>query len=131
VLVLDPMLIPLSVDVVIGGNVYELHFRVEHEDMQDALKPLDMEDDSDEFDKKEEEEGAINVTSCQRIGRWTVAQAGNLEEIQMDLMMATKGKIKWKTLLPMRILCRWRCLIRRSEIVRCNEMKLNLIVKMS
>jgi hypothetical protein len=55
VLVLDPALIPSSVDVVIGDNIYELHFRVEPEDMQDAPKPLDMEDDNDEFDKKEEE----------------------------------------------------------------------------
>jgi hypothetical protein len=52
VLVLDLALIPSSVDVVIGDNVYELHFRVEPEDMQDVPKPLDMEDDSDEFDKK-------------------------------------------------------------------------------
>jgi hypothetical protein len=57
VLVLDPALIPSSMNVVIGDNVYELHFRVEPEDMQDAPKPLDTEDDSDEFNKKEEEAG--------------------------------------------------------------------------
>jgi hypothetical protein len=55
VLVLDPSLIPTFVDVVIGGNVYELHFRVEPEDMQEAPKPLDMGDDSDDLDKREEE----------------------------------------------------------------------------
>jgi hypothetical protein len=57
VLVLDPALIPSSMNVVIGDNVYELHFRVEPEDMQDAPKLLDTEDDSDEFNKKEEEAG--------------------------------------------------------------------------
>jgi hypothetical protein len=57
VLVLDPTPIPSSMDVVIGYNVYELHFRVEPEDMQDAPKPLDMEDTIDEFNKKEEERG--------------------------------------------------------------------------
>jgi hypothetical protein len=52
VLVLDPALIPTFVDVVIRDNVYELHFRVEPEEMHGLPKPLDMEDDSDEFDKK-------------------------------------------------------------------------------
>jgi hypothetical protein len=114
VLVLDPALIPSSVNIVIGDNVYELHFRVEPEDMQDAPKPLDTEDDSDEFNKKEEEEeagGEINVTSYNRMGRWTTAWAGNLEQTQMDVMMEIKGIIKCKTLLRMRTLCRWRCLI--------------------
>jgi hypothetical protein len=84
VLVLDLALIPSSVDVVIGDNVYELHFRVEPEDMQDVPKPLDMEDDSDEFDKKKkrrEQEVAISVTSCRRMRHWIVALAENLEEI--------------------------------------------------
>jgi hypothetical protein len=84
VLVLDLALIPSSVDVVIGDNVYELHFRVEPEDMQDVPKPLDMEDDSDEFDKKKkrrEQEVAISVTSCRRMRHWIVAPAENLEEI--------------------------------------------------
>jgi hypothetical protein len=54
VLVLDPALIPTSVDVVIGDNVYELNFRVEPEEMQEMPKPLEMVDDNDEFHKKEE-----------------------------------------------------------------------------
>jgi hypothetical protein len=57
VLVLDPVLIPTSVDVVIGDNVYELNFRVEPEEMQEMPKPLEMVDDNDEFHKKEEGEG--------------------------------------------------------------------------
>jgi hypothetical protein len=57
-LMLDPALIPPFVDVVIGDNICELHFKVEPEDMQDASKPLYMEDDCDEFNIKEEEEGA-------------------------------------------------------------------------
>jgi hypothetical protein len=56
VLVLDMALIPTSVDVVIGDNVYELDFRVEPEEMQEMPKPLDMVDDNNEFDKKEEGE---------------------------------------------------------------------------
>jgi hypothetical protein len=52
VLVLDPTLIPTPVDVVIKDNIYELHFRVEPEVMQESPLPLDVEDDSDEFDKK-------------------------------------------------------------------------------
>jgi hypothetical protein len=45
VLVLNPELIPLSVDVVIGDYIYELHFRVEPEDGQDMPTPMDMDDD--------------------------------------------------------------------------------------
>jgi hypothetical protein len=45
VLVLEPSLIPLSVDVVIGEYVYELHFRVEPEDIHDRPEPMDMDDD--------------------------------------------------------------------------------------
>jgi hypothetical protein len=36
VLVLDPALIPTSVDVVIGDNGYELHFKVEPDEMSDS-----------------------------------------------------------------------------------------------
>jgi hypothetical protein len=50
VLVLDPSLIPLSVDVVIGDNVYELHFKVQPEEMHENSKPLEMEDDNDDLD---------------------------------------------------------------------------------
>jgi hypothetical protein len=57
VLVLDLEIIPSSVDVVIGDNIYELHFRVELEGMQESPHPLDMEDANNEFDKKEEDEG--------------------------------------------------------------------------
>jgi hypothetical protein len=54
VLVLDPALIPTLVDVVIGDNVYELHFKVEPDEMSDSLGMLDMEDDSDDFDGLDE-----------------------------------------------------------------------------
>jgi hypothetical protein len=57
VLVLDPALILTSVNVVIGDNVYELHFRVELEEMHELPKPLDLEDVSDEFDKNNEGAG--------------------------------------------------------------------------
>jgi hypothetical protein len=55
VLVLDPALIPTSVDVVIGDNVYELHFKVEPEELQDLPRLLEMDDDNDEADRKEDE----------------------------------------------------------------------------
>jgi hypothetical protein len=35
VLVLDPSLIPSSVDVVIGDYVYEMHFKVEPDEMRE------------------------------------------------------------------------------------------------
>jgi hypothetical protein len=57
VLLLDPSLIPISVDVVIGDNVYELHFKMEPEEMHDNPKPLEMEDDGDDFDKMNDGEG--------------------------------------------------------------------------
>jgi hypothetical protein len=52
VLVLDPALIPTSVDVVTGDNVYELHFKVEPEEMQDSPRLLEMDDDNDEAVEK-------------------------------------------------------------------------------
>jgi hypothetical protein len=60
VLVLDSALIPTLVDAVIGDNVYELHFRVETEGMQDSPQLLDMEDDTDDFDRKEEDGGGMD-----------------------------------------------------------------------
>jgi hypothetical protein len=57
VLVLDSALIPLSVDVVIGENVYELHFRVEPEEIQDKPELLDMEDNDTD---KRDDDGAEN-----------------------------------------------------------------------
>jgi hypothetical protein len=58
VLVLDPSIIPISVDVVIGDNIYELHFKVEPEEMQDEPKLLEMDDDHDDSDGREEEGAA-------------------------------------------------------------------------
>jgi hypothetical protein len=43
VLVLDPSLIPHSIDVVIGEYIYELHFKVEQEEMVNPM-PIDMDD---------------------------------------------------------------------------------------
>jgi hypothetical protein len=54
VLVLDPSIIPISVDVVIRDNVYELHFKVEPEEMHENLKPLEMDEDSDDLDRMDE-----------------------------------------------------------------------------
>jgi hypothetical protein len=57
VLVLDPALIPISIDVVIGDNVYELHFKVELKDMQENPKPLEMDENGDDTNGKEDENG--------------------------------------------------------------------------
>jgi hypothetical protein len=61
--VLDPVLIPISVNVVIGDNVYELHFKVELEEMNDNLSPLDMEEERDDVDKMDEGDGRISDQS--------------------------------------------------------------------
>jgi hypothetical protein len=64
VLVLDPAFIPISVDVVIGDYIYELHFKVEPEQMMDNAEPLDMDDISGndgENDGKDEMNGANNM----------------------------------------------------------------------
>jgi hypothetical protein len=60
VLVLDPSLIPQSIDVVIGEFVYELHFRVERAEMIHPI-PIDMEDDAMD-DREEEGEGHGNIS---------------------------------------------------------------------
>jgi hypothetical protein len=54
VLVLDPALIHISIDVVIGDNVYELHFKVEPEEMHENPEPLEMDEDSDDPDRMED-----------------------------------------------------------------------------
>jgi hypothetical protein len=65
ILVLDPALIPISVDVVIGDNVYELHFKVEPEDMQENPKPVDMDEDGDDSQGKEDENGTDHMDFMQ------------------------------------------------------------------
>jgi hypothetical protein len=58
VLVLDPSLIPHSIDMVIGEYIYELHFREERDDMI-HLVPIDMDDDTMD-DREEEGNGGSN-----------------------------------------------------------------------
>jgi hypothetical protein len=55
--VLDLALIPISVDVVIGDNVYEMFFKVEPEEMGDKPLLLEMDDGEDEEDKTDEANG--------------------------------------------------------------------------
>jgi hypothetical protein len=55
VLVLDPALILISCDVVLGEDIYELQFKVEPEEMVDNPSLLDMDDDSDDMGSKEGE----------------------------------------------------------------------------
>jgi hypothetical protein len=57
VLILNPDLIPLSVDVVIGDYIYELHFCVEPEEGQDMPTPMDMGDDDGDY---RAENGTVN-----------------------------------------------------------------------
>jgi hypothetical protein len=64
VLVLDPELIPYSVDVVIGDFIYELHFKVELETMLDNVELLsmdDMENKGGEGEGKENSQEANNM----------------------------------------------------------------------
>jgi hypothetical protein len=61
VLVLDLALIATSVDVVIGDNVYELHFEVEPDEMSENSRLLDMEDDSDDIDGMDEGDDGNDV----------------------------------------------------------------------
>jgi hypothetical protein len=66
VLVLDPNLIPQSVDVVIGDFIYELHFKVEPEGMQDNDVLLKMDDIEDAGGEGEEKQN-LNETSNMQI----------------------------------------------------------------
>jgi hypothetical protein len=61
VLVLDPALIPTSIDVVIGDNIYELHFKVEPDEMRDNPRLLDMEDDNSDIDAMDEVDDGKDV----------------------------------------------------------------------
>jgi hypothetical protein len=64
VLVVDPELIPYSVDVVIGDFIYELHFKVEPDMMNDNVVLLimdDMEDKGGEGEGKEDLHEANNM----------------------------------------------------------------------
>jgi hypothetical protein len=68
VLVLDPELIPYSVDVVIGDFIYELHFKVELETMLDNVELLsmdDMENKGGEGEGKENSQEANNMQNDQ------------------------------------------------------------------
>jgi hypothetical protein len=58
VLFLDPSLIPHSIDVVIEF-IYELHFRVERDEMTHPT-PIDMDDDTME-EREEEGSGCGNI----------------------------------------------------------------------
>lgn len=51
VMVLDPELIPESVDVVIGQYIYELHFQVEQIGGQDDPMPMELEGDDENGDR--------------------------------------------------------------------------------
>jgi hypothetical protein len=61
VLVLNPSLIPHSIDVVIGEYIYEVHFWVERDDMIHPI-PIDMDDDTMD-DREEEGNGGGNKSS--------------------------------------------------------------------
>jgi hypothetical protein len=64
VLVLDPALILHSVDVVIGDYIYELHFKVEPENSQDNIEPLNMDDTKG---KDGEDEGKEDMNGAHKM----------------------------------------------------------------
>jgi hypothetical protein len=70
VLVLDPALIPVSYDVVIGDDIYELQFKVEQE-MFDHPGLLDMDNKFEDMGDMEGEGDERGRTSCTKIvARW-------------------------------------------------------------
>jgi hypothetical protein len=73
-MVLDPSLIPHSIDVAIGEYIYELHFRVEHEEMMNPA-PIDMV--ADVLDNREEDGAKRN---------------NNLKPMQQDHSAQKEGK---------------------------------------
>jgi hypothetical protein len=88
VLVLDPSLIPQSIDVVIGEFIYELHFRVERTEMT-HLVPTDMEDDTMD-DREEEGDGHGNSS---RSMQQDLAQPEMAEQIIRVVQLWQKVKI--------------------------------------
>jgi hypothetical protein len=75
VLVLDPDLIPHSVDVVIGDYIYELHFKVEPEGAQENVELLKM-DESDDEGGEGEGKRDFNETSNMQIDKAGLGQQG-------------------------------------------------------
>jgi hypothetical protein len=83
ILVLDPALIPTSVDVVIGESVFELHFKVEAEGMEEDPKPLEMEDDCDDFGKRADDDVG-NEEQCDYMQKDGDKHTGNKEGARLD-----------------------------------------------
>jgi hypothetical protein len=65
VLVLDPDLIPYSVDVVIGNFIYELHFKVKPELMNDNPELLSMDDMEDKGVDGEGKDDVLEANNMQ------------------------------------------------------------------
>jgi hypothetical protein len=80
----DPFLIPHSIDVVIGEYIYELHFRVEHEEMV-SLFPIDMDDDvmDDRKDDGADHSNKLKITqldhSTQKAGKQNTSASSSDE----------------------------------------------------
>jgi hypothetical protein len=83
ILRLDPALIPTSVDVVIGESVFELHFKVEAEGMEEDPKPLEMEDDCDDFGKRADDDVG-NEEQCDYMQEDSDKHTGNKEGARLD-----------------------------------------------
>jgi hypothetical protein len=79
VLLLDPALILISCDVVIGEDIYELQFKVEPEEMIDSPSLLDMDDDSEDLGSKEGEEEGQHDFMQEDSDHLGSASGGNLE----------------------------------------------------
>jgi hypothetical protein len=67
VLVLDPALVPNSVDVITHTHIYiyELHFKVEPENLHDNVEPMNMEDMDGNDGENEEEKGTKGENNMQ------------------------------------------------------------------
>jgi hypothetical protein len=122
ILQLDPALIPTSVDVVIGESVFELHFKVEAEGMKEDPKPLEMEDDCDDFDKRadddvgdEEQRDYMQEDGDKHTGNKEGARlddtkqkgvSGSHKNVQSECVNCTRQRVRW-SFNPIGIAGRW------------------------
>jgi hypothetical protein len=107
VLVLDPALIPISCDVVIGDDIYELQFKVEPVEMIDSPSLLKMDEDLDDMGDREgegEEKGQdFMLEDSNQLGGGSGSLGGQMErhqDVQSIELLHFRGQMifqkRWK-----------------------------------
>jgi hypothetical protein len=107
VLVLDPSLIPISCDVVIGDDIYELQFKVEPVEMIDSPSLLKMDEDLDDMGDREgegEEKGQdFMLEDSNQLGGGSGSLGGQMErhqDVQSIELLHFRGQMifqkRWK-----------------------------------